>query len=248
MINKFKKIYFRILLKLDYILNNLFLNKLLINIVKKRNNKIKFKINNIITLNRSIFYYEEETLDWIETFNEEETFWDIGACTGVYSIIASKKNLSSFAFEVDFPTYQLCRKNIDINNLNNLCKVFNILLGESTELVNLDINKIAGISKTPMINKKKDNTLMSYKLDDLVKLKGFDMPDYIKIDVERTEDKLFKGGHEFFKNEKIKSIMVEISEGNFTFINNFLGERNYELFKKYDQGAGDANYIYQRKN
>ena len=63
---------------------------------------------------------------------------------------------------------------------------------------------------------------MSYKLDDLVKLKGFDMPDYIKIDVERTEDKLFKGGHEFFRNEKIKSIMVEISERNFTFINNFL--------------------------
>ena len=90
-INKFKKIYFRILLTLDYNLNNLFLNKLLINNVKKRNNKLKFKINNIITLNRSIFYYEEETLDWIETFNEEETFWDIGACTGVYSIIASKK-------------------------------------------------------------------------------------------------------------------------------------------------------------
>ena len=30
------------------------------------------------------------------------------------------------------------------------------------------------------------------------------MPDYIKIDVERTEDKLFKGGHEFFET-KIKS-------------------------------------------
>ncbi len=246
MINRIKKIYYRILLILNYLINKLILDKLLINQTTKKNINLKFLINNIITLNRSIFYYEEETLNWIEQFNEGEIFWDIGACTGVYSILASKKKLKSYAFEVDFPTFNICKKNINLNKVDNLCKSFNILIGEDTKLVNLDINKIAAISKTPIINDKSDNMLMSFKLDDLINFEGFDAPNYVKIDVERTEDKLFKGGKKFFQLESIKSIMVEISNDNFEFINNFLKERNFLISEKYDQGAGDANYLFKK--
>lgn len=244
MINRFKKIYFRILLFLDYLIDKLIFKKLLVNKTTKNNFNLKFQINNIITLNRSIFYYEEETLNWIDQFNENEIFWDIGACTGVYSIIASKKKLKSFIFEVDFSTYQICKKNIELNKVDDLCKTFNILIGERTKLINLDINKVAAISKTPIINDRNDNTLMSYKLDDLIYFDGFQAPTYVKIDVERTEDKLFKGGDKFFKQKSIKSIMVEISSDNFEYINKFLNDRGFEIKSKYDQGAGDANYLY----
>ena len=192
--NIFKKIYFRALIFINIIINKNFLKKLMVNKITKNGIEIKFQVNNIISLNKSIFYYEKETLDWIETFRKGEVFWDIGACTGVYSIIASKKNIKSFAFEVDYPTYKLCKKNFEINKINEFSKVFNVLIGEETRLVNLDINDVAAISKTPIINSKNDNFIMSFALDDLINFKGFEPPNYIKVDVERTEDKLIKGG------------------------------------------------------
>ena len=246
MLNIFKKFYFRLLILINFLVNNKFLKKLMVNRVTKNGIELKFQINNIITLNRSIYYYENETLDWINTFNKDEVFWDIGACTGVYSILASKKNLKSFAFEVDYPTYKLCKKNFELNKVNEFSKVYNILIGEETRLVNIDINNITAISKTPIINLKNDNLVMSYTLDDLMNFKGFEKPNYIKIDVERTEDKLFKGGEIFFKQSSIKSILVEISKNNYDYISNFLKSKNFKLTSKFDQGSGDANYIFTK--
>ena len=126
-------------------------------------------------------------------------------------------------------------------------KVFNILIGADTKLVNLDINKVAAI-QTPIINDKNDNSLMSFKLDDLINFEGFETPNYIKIDVERTEDKLFKGGDKFFKLDSIKSIMVEISSDHLEYIKNFLEERNFMISERYEQGSGDANILFIRSN
>ena len=247
MINKLKKIYFRIILLLDYILNTKFFKRLLVNRVSQRGVELKFQIQNSITLDRSIFYYETETLNWIEKFKANEIFWDIGACTGVYSIIAYKKGLKSFAFEVDYPTFQICKKNLNLNKVEDLCKVFNILIGADSKLVNLDINKVAAISKTPILNDKNDNSLMSFKLDDLINFEGFEAPNYIKIYVERTEDNLFKGGDKFFKLDSIKSIMVEISFDHLEYIKNFLEERNFMISERYEQGSGDANILFIKK-
>ena len=61
----------------------------------------------------------------------------------------------------------------------------------------MDINDVAAISKTPIINSKNDNFIMSFALDDLINFEGFEPPNYIKVDVERTEDKLIKGGQNF---------------------------------------------------
>ena len=63
--------------------------------VKKVNDqKIFFKIENSLTFDRALYYYENDTLEWIDSFKDKEVFWDIGSCTGVYSIYASlKKNV-----------------------------------------------------------------------------------------------------------------------------------------------------------
>jgi hypothetical protein len=34
---------------------------------------------------------EPETIEWIETFNEESVFWDVGANIGVYSLYAAAR-------------------------------------------------------------------------------------------------------------------------------------------------------------
>ena len=46
----------------------------MVNKITKNGIEIIFQVNNIISLNKSIFYYEKETLDWIETFRKGEVF------------------------------------------------------------------------------------------------------------------------------------------------------------------------------
>ena len=169
--NIFKKIYFRALIFFNIIINKNFLKKLMVNKITKNGIEIIFQVNNIISLNRSIFYYEKETLDWIETFRKERFlgYWCLYRRLFNNSF---KKEYKSFAFEVDYPTYKLCKKNFEINKINEFSKVFNVLIGEETRLVNLDINDVAAISKTPIINSKNDNFIMSFALDDLINFKG----------------------------------------------------------------------------
>ena len=52
-----------------------------------------FKIENSLTFDRALYYYENDTLEWIDSFKDKEVFWDIGSCTGVYSIYASLKKM-----------------------------------------------------------------------------------------------------------------------------------------------------------
>ena len=49
--------------------------------VKKVNDqKIFFKIENSLTFDRALYYYENDTLEWIDSFKDKEVFWDIGSC------------------------------------------------------------------------------------------------------------------------------------------------------------------------
>ena len=93
----------------------------------------------------------------------------------------------------------------------------------------MDINDVAAISKTPIINSKNDNFIMSL-LDDLINFKGFEPSNYIKVDVERTEDKLIKEA-KIFDISSIKSILIEISMDNYDYISSFLESKILNLLE-----------------
>ena len=218
---------------------------------KKVVNKINliFTIKNKLTLDRAIFYYEKETLDWINRFEKNKIFWDIGSCTGIYSIYAAKKkNVRAFAFESDYLNFLLGKENIKLNKVERNCSIFNFLIASKTSLINLKTNSDFGSSFQPKKNLYYDNLTLSYRLDDLMNLAGMKFPNYVKIDVERSEVDLIEGGSKFFKNKNLKSIMIEISKKNFKKINYFFYKNNFIINKKFNQSNGDANYLYSRSN
>lgn len=249
---KFMFVYKRVILIILFFkkfLNFLFFDNFLK--FKKVINKISiiFSIKNKLTLDRAIFYYEKETLDWINGFEENKIFWDIGSCTCVYSIYAVKKNnIRTFAFEADYLNFLLGKENIKLNKEEKNCSIFNFLIGSKTSLVNLKTNSDFGLSFQPKKNLSYDNPTLSFRLDDLMNLEGMQFPNYIKIDVERSETDLIKGGKNFFKNKILNSIMIEISKKNFRKINYFFYKNNFVLNKKFAQSNGDANYLYLRSN
>ena len=104
-----------------------------------------------------MYYYENDTLEWIDSFKDKEVFWDIGSCTGVYSIYASlKKKCEVFAFEPFILNFNLTFENMKLNNVLNYCSVYNFYLGDKNYLDNIYIKKnITGASQ--QLNLRNEN-------------------------------------------------------------------------------------------
>lgn len=80
---------------------------------------------------------EPETVQWIETFQKGDVFWDIGANIGAYSLVAAKYHhgqVPVVAIEPSFLNFsQLC-KNIALNQCDDSITPFNIALSKKTQI------------------------------------------------------------------------------------------------------------------
>jgi hypothetical protein len=98
---------------------------------------------------------------------------------------------------------------------------------ESIKIINLNRFKLPGFS-----------------IDYLLFNKIYNIPDYIKIDVDGIEREILIGGEKTFYNKKIKSVLVEIDKNisnNNKFIISFFEKRNFFYNKKTYYNLNDKN-------
>ena len=97
--------------------------------------KITFFTPNAITKYRAKTFStkEPETLDWIDSFDENAVMWDIGANIGIYSIYAAKvKNVKVFAFEPSVFNLEFLAKNIYVNDLSTQIFIMPVALSNQS--------------------------------------------------------------------------------------------------------------------
>tara|TARA_B100001057_G_scaffold398102_1_gene408495 strand:+ start:1066 stop:1848 length:783 start_codon:yes stop_codon:yes gene_type:complete len=188
-----------------------------------------FAPNKVVEWRIDTFYSKEpETLDWINSFenNEKTIFWDIGANIGLYSIYNAIKNNKSttYAFEPSTSNLRVLSRNISINNLEQKIKIFtNPLTDKSNEFRLMQENDFyeGGALNTFGENfnfeGKKKNFKMKYSLmgvsiNHILNNQILSVPTHIKIDVDGIEHLILEGANKFLKDEKLKTISVEINE------------------------------------
>ncbi len=102
-------------------------------------------------------------------------------------------------------------------------------------------------------NYKIYGTTINYILDNKI----LDLPDYIKIDVDGIEHLILKGGNKYLKNEKIKSISIEVNEAfddqlkgilGFMQANNFklIHKKNSDIFYGRKNSQKTLNYVFNK--
>jgi FkbM family methyltransferase len=220
--------------------------------VKINNYKIKFLISNKKTFDRALYYYEKETLEWINTFHKKDIFWDIGSCTGVYSIYASmEKKCFVYAFEPLILNFNLTFENMKLNNVLDHCSVFNLYLGDKDYVDEIFIKEnITGVSQ--QLNIKNENFtrqgVLKHSIDHLIENLGFKVPNHIKIDVERTELQLINGCKKTLAKKELKSIAIECHKEFYYDINKELVKNNFILKKKVRQSETDSILYYYKVN
>ena len=192
--------------------------------INHKNQELKFHIINYLTYYRASTFSdkEPETLEWIESFNENSIFFDIGSNIGLYSIYAAKlKKSKVYCFEPSVFNLELLVQNIHLNNVNDNTVILPLALNDknSIEAFNLsNLSKGGALSSFgknynqygEKINIKNYYYTVGMKLDNLVKYLNIDSPNYIKIDVDGIEHLILNGMTDIL--EKTQSILIEITE------------------------------------
>ncbi len=208
---------------------------------------------------------EPETVDWIRThFRDGDVFYDVGANVGAYSLVACAHNKGNgvvHAFEPSFSTYdQLCR-NIILNGWQKNIIPHMIGLTDNTGVAMFNYQSLeAGSANHGLSPASSASTspgfvytqqILVFSIDYLINNFEFPVPNLIKLDVDGAEVGVLRGAKETLRNNKLKSILVEVRDidGMSNQVDELLIAAGFHLVSKTDRGDHITwNCIYARDN
>lgn len=198
-------------------------------------------VNNSIRNGRK---WEKNILTMYEKIlNKESVVLDIGANLGTHTVPLSLLCKEVIAFEPQKKIYNLLKKTIEFNNIDNVILYNNIVSSNANEdklleFLNTDCGR-AGLKQyrprlDGIISYEKSMTIDSLKL---VKC------DFIKIDVEGSEFEVLSGGHETIEkykpvilletwNTKRNLMKLHMFSIKYNYRFSYISSNNYILTKK----------------
>jgi FkbM family methyltransferase len=177
--------------------------------------------------------WERVSLDlWKRLSKSSNTIIDIGANTGVYSLISGAVNPSASIYAFEPLVYKKLEDNVNLNTFN--IKPCNIAISNSNGQAKFFTDS-TDFSYTASLNK--DHQAQSNKLSIAVETKTLDrfcdekslFPDLVKIDVERHEPEVIEGFMNTIKKH-YPTMLIEVLDSS-------IGDRLKELLK-------DTSYQY----
>jgi FkbM family methyltransferase len=178
----------------------------------------------------TLFEKEPTTIPWIETFESGQTFVDIGANVGMYSIYAAvMTGCSIFAFEPESLNYADLNKNIVANGLQERAFALCMAISDEEKVDYLNLGCFGAayshhdFAENTWVEDKwfgdkvtrKDARLrqgsVSSTLDLLVERGVVPVPDHVKVDVDGIEYRVFAGARNTFADPRVQTVLMEIS-------------------------------------
>lgn len=213
---------------------------------------------------------EPETIEWINTFETGSIFFDIGANVGMFSIYAAKaiEKIQVLSFEPLSVNYAKLNENIMANRTTQI-KAYPIALNDNNTLSDLAVPNLSIAasgsqfgSYLDYLGKKFTPSFMQggvgFSLDFLVSQGFLPCPNYIKIDVDGNEGPIVYGLIALLKDERLKSILIELSLGESATeernktsreVIEMIESNGFVLSRKAIVGSDltNQNYIYRRR-
>ncbi|HEY1300422.1 MAG TPA: FkbM family methyltransferase [Stellaceae bacterium] len=168
---------------------------------------------------------EPETLAWIDGFETPCRFWDIGANIGAYSLYAGlRSGVEVRAFEPAAASYAALCANIEENGLGDRIAAYCLALGERTELGRLNLSGTNAASVYNAFEAAEDcfgkplqivfrQGAVGFSLDGFRRLFALPAPNYLKIDVDSTEERILAGAAETLRDPELRSVLLELEDG-----------------------------------
>ena len=171
------------------------------------------------------FMEYEDMIFLLHALQPTETFVDVGANIGAYTILASKVvKANSIAFEPLNTTAERLKDQIQINRINTAVDIRNIGLGDKEDYLFFTNDKDT-VNKISLAGKVENTTMVKVsKLDvELAKDKQY----FFKIDVEGFEYNVLEGASEILSNNNVSAVIIELNDSGEEF-----GHSNEDIHKK----------------
>lgn len=149
---------------------------------------------------------ERETVSFVEAMRPGELFFDIGANTGAYSLIAASRGIEVVAFEPHGPTFARLKENIHLNDLN--VTPFRFALSDHDGEAGLEASSdLPGSASHAM---RLGEEFLCWRLDSFIEAWSTYQPTWIKIDTDGHEVEVLTGAKETLRH--VRGVQVEVSD------------------------------------
>lgn len=153
-------------------------------------------------------YDTNEMMFMMHFLRPEDTFVDIGANIGVYSVLASGvAGAKSLAFEPIPSTFFRLKRNINYNNLQDKTELYNLGVGDKEETLVFS-NSLDAINHV-ITDGNYSGSVTNIPVNSLDNLMADQTPNLMKIDVEGFEANVINGATETLKRPELKVIIME---------------------------------------
>jgi FkbM family methyltransferase len=169
---------------------------------------------------------EPETIAWIDGFGLPARFWDVGANIGLYALYAGlRPEIEVLAFEPAAANYQALCRNIALNRQGGRVRAYCLALGDRTALASLNLTATNPGSVYHAFDSTEDclgrpldivesQGMIGFSIDDFRRAFGMPPPNYLKIDVDSTEERILAGAAATLRDPQLRSVLIELEEAD----------------------------------
>ncbi|MEM4323567.1 MAG: FkbM family methyltransferase [Candidatus Nitrosocaldaceae archaeon] len=182
----------------------------------------KFKVIDSEYRNHESIYEFYTELDLKERYiHDLDTFVDVGAAYGGYTIISALQGIKTISFEPNYTIFQILVNNVDVNNLKDVT-LYNYGLGKEE-------NKLRYNEQYQTTLLDGEHEIVIKTLDEFIdEIKGNTL---IKIDTEGMELDVLKGASNILKLHP--KLLIEVHE-NVPWLNLHYKQDIIDYLKSYD--------------
>ncbi len=228
--------------------------------------KVRMKTNQSSFVTQLLYWEGYEQFEYVSLFTElikkVDCFFDIGANTGLYSLLAAmeNENIEVHAFEPSSGPLKYLRDNVNINGFDNITVNDLALAEDNGELTfyeaknhkysylehNLGGEGNAG-SKTDgaKFQALKVNCM---RLDDYVNEAKIEHIDLIKIDTEGTEDQILRSATGLIEEHQPIIVCETLFNTIEEDLEAIMKPLNYRFFNHYEDGLREVDSLHREED
>ncbi|MDA9916128.1 FkbM family methyltransferase [bacterium] len=185
--------------------------------------RVMFRISQVNTITNwraaTLSTKEPETLQWIDDFEPNWHFIDVGANVGIYSLYyLSVRNGEALCVEPSVNNLQQLAINLKLNNFQSRSVIVpNPLVAIETNSVQMDTNSVQPGAAESSAGGLISSAALSYRISALTLdalTQDLPGPFALKIDVDGLETQILQGASRLLASQKCRTVLVENDREN----------------------------------
>ena len=161
---------------------------------------------------------QRATIAWIDSFQPDSVFWDIGANIGSYTLYAAlRPDMRVVAFEPAAVNYFILAANCELNGFGERVDCLLIGVGGGKSVGRLEISQFEPARSFSFRSKGRRppgsrQAALVLSMDQLLEEYGLPCPNYLKIDVPAMTGAIIDGAARTLRRPELRELHVEASE------------------------------------